>query len=53
MANVLEKPVTRGNKIKYNGDHFCKACHNLQWFAAPCFTTSITGKDGYSKMSKL
>ena len=37
MTYIFENPVPRGNNIKYNCDHFCKARHNLQRFCNTLF----------------
>ena len=37
MPYVFLNPVTRGNEIKYNGDHFCNAFHKLQRFCNTLF----------------
>ena len=41
----FEIPVTKGNKIKWNGDHFSKVCNILQKFCNTLFYNFyITGK---------
>ena len=49
MLDAFENPATKRNKIKYNGDHFCKACQNLQRFCDTLFDDFYNRKKGLFK----